>query len=92
MQLRLCNTGAKHTLLLLCVASWHFYKEAEPIRAHIPERQTPGLTRGFTPRVCYIKGGEPRVKPGVRRPEIWAQIANLAVPSWTQIQISSSFF
>jgi hypothetical protein len=42
-------------------------------RAHISERQTPGLTRGSPPHVLY-KGGEPQVKPGVWRPEMWAQV------------------
>jgi hypothetical protein len=38
-------------------------------RAHVSGLQAPGLT----PRICYIKGeDEPRVKPGVWRPEIWA--------------------
>jgi hypothetical protein len=32
----------------------------------------PGLNPGLTPRICYIKGRETRVKPGVWRPEIWA--------------------
>jgi hypothetical protein len=35
----------------------------------------PGLNPGFTPRICYIKGGgNPRVKPRVWRYEIWAQM------------------
>jgi hypothetical protein len=36
----------------------------------------PGFNPGFTPRICYIKewGDEPRVKPGVWRPEVWAQL------------------
>jgi hypothetical protein len=36
----------------------------------------PGLNPGFTPppHLLYKKGVKPRVKPGVRRPEIWAQV------------------
>jgi hypothetical protein len=32
----------------------------------------PGLTRGSPPHLLYKRGGEPRVKPGVWRPETWA--------------------
>jgi hypothetical protein len=33
----------------------------------------PGFNTGFTPRILYIKRvGEPRVKPGVWCPDIWA--------------------
>jgi hypothetical protein len=31
----------------------------------------PRVQPGVHPRICYIKGGEPRVKPWVWRPEIW---------------------
>jgi hypothetical protein len=43
-------------------------------RAHISGRQTLGLTRGSPPNLLYKKGGEPRVEPGVWRPEMWALI------------------
>jgi hypothetical protein len=36
--------------------------------AHISGSQTPGLTRGSTPRIWYKKGGKPWVKPGVHPP------------------------
>jgi hypothetical protein len=41
-------------------------------RAHISERQFPGVTRGSPP--AFKKVGKPRVKPGVWRPEMWAQV------------------
>jgi hypothetical protein len=41
-------------------------------RAQISGRQTPGLTRGSPPLLTNA-GVEPRVKPGVWRPEMWAQ-------------------
>jgi hypothetical protein len=34
----------------------------------------PGFNPGFTPLLYNKCGGEPRVKPGVWRPEMWAQI------------------
>jgi hypothetical protein len=42
-------------------------------RAHISGRQTPGLTR-VHPLLYNKCGGEPRVKPRVWRPEMWAQV------------------
>jgi hypothetical protein len=42
-------------------------------RAQILIRQTQGLTRGSPPFYISNAVGEPRVKPGVRRPEMWAQ-------------------
>jgi hypothetical protein len=32
----------------------------------------PGLNRGSPPYLLYKREGEPRVKPGVWRPEMWA--------------------
>jgi hypothetical protein len=40
--------------------------------AYISGRQTPGLTGGSPPAFVIKKGGEPRVKTGVWRSEIWA--------------------
>jgi hypothetical protein len=47
--------------------------------AHISGRQTPGLTQGLPPppNLLYKKRGEPRVEPGVGRPEMWALVTNL---------------
>jgi hypothetical protein len=42
-------------------------------RDHIIGRQTPSLTQGLPPFLFNKCGGEPRVKPGVWRPEMWAQ-------------------
>jgi hypothetical protein len=39
-------------------------------RAHNSGRKTQGLTRVHPPHLLYKKGGEPRVKPGVLRPEM----------------------
>jgi hypothetical protein len=40
--------------------------------AQISGRQTSVLTRGAPPLLYNKCGGEPRVKPGVWRPEMWA--------------------
>jgi hypothetical protein len=42
-------------------------------RAQISGRQAPGLTRGSSPFYITNAGCEPRVKPGVWPPEMWAQ-------------------
>jgi hypothetical protein len=42
-------------------------------RAQISGRQTPGLTQGSPPFYIANAGDEPQVKPGVLRPEMWAQ-------------------
>jgi hypothetical protein len=42
-------------------------------RAQISGRQTPGWTRGSPPFYMTNAGGDPRVKPRVWRPEMWAQ-------------------
>jgi hypothetical protein len=43
-------------------------------RAYISGRQSPGWTRG-SPRFYITNvGGEAQVKPGVWRPEMWAQV------------------
>jgi hypothetical protein len=44
-------------------------------RAQISGRPTPGLTRGSSPFYIPNAGGEPRVKPRVKRPEMWSQKA-----------------
>jgi hypothetical protein len=48
-------------------------RQLTPNRVHTSERQTPGLTQGSPLAFEYKRGGEPRVKPWVWRPEMWAQ-------------------
>jgi hypothetical protein len=50
----------------------HFYHSTQfdlctgLIWAHVSGRQTPGFNPGFTPRICYIKGGvNPGLDPGL---------------------------
>jgi hypothetical protein len=62
--------------------------------AQISVRQTPGLTRGSHPFYITYAGGEPRVKPGAWRPEMWNYILYVQYcyirPQWTITGIVSS--
>jgi hypothetical protein len=51
------------------------YFQSYLTRAQISWRQTSGLTQGSPPFYITNAGGEPRVKSGVWRPEMWAQEA-----------------
>jgi hypothetical protein len=49
-------------------------KHPPPLRVD-PTDAKPRVKPGVYPHICYIKGGggcEPRVEPGVWRPEMWA--------------------
>jgi hypothetical protein len=54
---------------------WCFTRERMAFHSAIQDPHlrmlNPGFNPGFTPQICYIIGeGEPRIKPGVWRPEI----------------------
>jgi hypothetical protein len=50
--------------------------EVKRPNTQISGRQTPDLTRGSPPFYITNKGDEHRVKPGVWRPEMWAQMTS----------------
>jgi hypothetical protein len=68
-----------------------FFLSAKLDAAQGPHLRTPkpGFNPGFTPRICYIiRGVKPWVKPGVWRPEMWAQgVSHFNASSGSILQI-----